>query len=110
MKVMLMKIGMLSLAAAAVLTLAGCAQPGPYNQQGMGGMSGMSGMGGMSGMSGMGGMNGMSGMGGMSGMSGMGGMSGMSGMSGMGGMDNCIQWTRNSQGVIQCSKLATPKK
>ena len=62
MKVMRMKIGMLSMAAAAVLTLAGCAQPGPYNQQGM------SGMGGMNGMSGMGGMNGMSGMSGMSGM------------------------------------------
>ena len=74
MTVMRMKIGMLSIAAAAVLTLVGCAQPGTYNQQGMGGMSGMS------------------------------------GMSGMGGMDNCIQWTRNSQGVIQCSKLATPKK
>ena len=60
---------------------------------------------------------------GMSGMDGMAGMAGgnwtcsqwsyapaMGGMSGMGGMDNCIQWTRNSQGVIQCSKLATPKK
>ena len=46
MKVTRMKIGMLSMAAAAVLTLAGCAQPGYYNQ-------GMSGMGGMSGMSGM---------------------------------------------------------
>ena len=100
MKVMRMKIGMLSMAAAAVLTLSGCAQPGPgyYGQQGMSGMGGMSGMSGMSGMGGMGGMSGMSGMG------------GMSGMSGMSGMDNCVAWTRNAQGAVQCSKLAAPKK
>ena len=37
---------------------------------------------------------------GMTGMSGMGGMSGMSGMS---GMDNCVQWTRDAKGAVNCT-------
>jgi len=44
------------------------------------------------------------------GVCGMSVMGGMSGMSGMGGMDNCVQWTRNAQGAVQCSRLAAPTK
>ena len=33
------------------------------------------------------------------------GMTGMSGMSGMSGMDNCVQWTRDAKGAVNCTKL-----